>query len=143
MIIQQFETLLTGFLTELAKLILFFLDPKMQSTIVTIIHYAVFIIGIFIFYFVVKPRSIYKIFFLIFAILAYIGYLAFDKCICSSVEYSLYNDVNFIQCFMRNKFGEGEEGKTVSKSNLFMISLFLGISVVYDYRSIFDKICKK
>ena len=142
MFIEEFEKMLTEFLTKIAKLTLFFCSPKLQSTIVTVIHYAVFIIGIYLFYFVVKPRSIYKILFLLFAILSYIGYLVFDKCICSSVEYAIYDDVNFIQSFMKDKFGEGEEGKTVSKSNLFMISLFLGISILYDYRGIFNKVCK-
>jgi hypothetical protein len=143
MFIEDVEKMLTEFLTQLAKLVLFFCSPKLQSTIVTVIHYIIFIIGIYLFYFVVKPRSTYKIFFLLFAILSYIGYLAFDKCICSSVEYALYDDVNFIQCFMKDKFGDGEEGKTVSKSNLFMISLFLGLSVLYDYRGIFNKVCGK
>lgn len=143
MIINEFEIMLTDFLTLISKTFLFFMTPKMQSTVVTIVHYAVFIIGIYLFYFVVKPRSTYKILFLVFAILAYIGYLVFDKCICSSVEYSLYDGTNFIQDFMKQKFGEGEEGKTVSKSNLFMITLFLGLSVLYDYRGVFNKICKK
>ena len=35
---------------------------------------------------------------------------------------------------MGSKFGDGEVGKTVSKSNLLMICLFIGLSLVYDYR---------
>jgi hypothetical protein len=35
---------------------------------------------------------------------------------------------------MNGKFGDGEEGKAVSKSNLLMITLFLGLSLLYDIR---------
>jgi hypothetical protein len=35
---------------------------------------------------------------------------------------------------MSDGFGDGETGKTVSKSNLLMMTTFLGLSVLYDYR---------
>lgn len=128
------EKIITEIIATGIQNLLFFISDQLQSTLVTIFHYLIFIIGIYYFYFVAKPRSLSKKIFFIFAVLAYISYLLFDKCICSSIEYQLYPDRNFIQRFMNGKFGDGEVGKTVSKSNLLMISLFLGLSLAYDYR---------
>jgi hypothetical protein len=136
--VDNLEKNITGLIAEICKHLLFFCDMKVQSTIITILHYVIFIVGIYIFYFVAKPKGLYKKVFFIFCLLAFISYLIFDKCLCSSIEYQLYSGRNFIQEFMGSNFGDGEVGKTVSKSNLLMISLFLGLSLAYDYR-----ICKR
>jgi hypothetical protein len=137
-LVQTIETRITETSANICKKALFFFDSKLQSTIITILHYALFIVGIYYFYFVAKPKSLFKKIFFIFCLLAYISYLTFDKCLCSSIEKSLHSDRNFIQEIMGSNFGDGEVGKTVSKSNLLMISLFLGLSLAYDYR-IFNK----
>lgn len=133
-IIENLETTITETASTICKQVLFFCETKLQSTIITILHYLVFIVGIYYFYFVAKPKSLYKKIFFLFCLMAYLAFLLFDKCLCSSVEYKLHNSRNFIQEFMGSKFGDGEVGKTVSKSNLLMISLFIGLSLVYDYR---------
>ncbi len=133
-LIESLETTITEGVAELFRKLLFFCETKLQSTIITIIHYLVFIIGIYYFYFVAKPKSLYKKIFFIFCLMAFIAFLLFDKCLCSSVEYNLHNGRNFIQDFMGSNFGDGELGKTVSKSNLLMITLFIGLSLIYDYR---------
>lgn len=133
-IIENLETIITETASTLCKNVLFFCETKLQSTIITILHYLVFIVGIYYFYFVAKPKSLYKKVFFLFCLMAYLAYLLFDKCLCSSIEYKLHNGRNFIQEFMGSNFGDGEVGKTVSKSNLLMISLFLGLSLAYDYR---------
>jgi len=133
-VIEKLEKTITDKISEVCKQILFFCETKLQSTIITVIHYLIFIIGIYYFYFVAKPKSLYKKVFFLFCLFAFISFLIFDKCLCSSIEYKLHNDKNFIQEFMGANFGDGELGKTVSKSNLLMISLFLGLSLIYDYR---------
>jgi hypothetical protein len=132
--LELIEIMITEFIANGIKNLLFFISSELQSILVTIFHYLIFIVGIFYFYFIAKPKSLSKKIFFLFALLAYISYLIFDKCLCSSVEYKLYSDRNFIQSFMNGRFGDGEEGKTVSKSNLLMISIFLGLSLLYDYR---------
>jgi hypothetical protein len=133
-IIESLEVNITELASSICKNMLFFCETKIQSTIITILHYLIFIIGIYYFYFVAKPKSLYKKIFFIFCLMAYIAFLLFDKCLCSSIEYKLHNGRNFIQEFMGSNFGDGEVGKTVSKSNLLMISLFIGLSLLYDYR---------
>ncbi len=133
-IIENLETTITETVSTICKKVLFFCETKLQSTIMTILHYLVFIVGIYYFYFVAKPKSLYKKVFFIFCLMAYLAFLLFDKCLCSSVEYKLHKGRNFIQEFMGSNFGDGEVGKTVSKSNLLMISLFIGLSLDYDYR---------
>lgn len=132
--LELIERMITEFAASGVQKLLFFISSEIQSTIVTILHYLVFIGGIYYFYFIAKPHSLSKKIFFLFAVFAYISYLLFDKCLCSSVEYKLHSDRNFIQKFMNGNFGDGDEGKLVSKSNLLMISIFLGLSLAYDYR---------
>lgn len=132
--LELMERMITESVANGIKKILFFMPSILQSTLVTILHYFIFIAGIFYFYFIAKPYSLTKKLFFIFAVLAYISYLIFDKCLCSAVEYNIHSDRNLIQQFMNGRFGDGEEGKTVSKSNLLMISIFLGLSLAYDYK---------
>ena len=136
--VLNLEIIITENISKFIKYFLFFLTEELQSTCVTILHYLIFIIGIYYFYFVAKPGSLFKRLFFIFCLLAYISYLTFDKCLCTSIEYCIYKDANIIQQIMNGGFGEGEEGKAVSKSNLLMITIFLGLSLLYD-RRIFKK----
>jgi hypothetical protein len=132
--IEQFEQMITDFLWRICRTVLCFCEPYIQSIILTIIHYVIFIVGIYVFYFIAKPRSTYKKIFFIFTLASYLAYLLFDKCIFSSIEHKIYRPNNPIQNMMNGNFGDGEIGKTVSKSNLFMITLFTGLSLIYDYR---------
>jgi hypothetical protein len=131
---EELEKKITDIFAFFVGKLLFFLRDDFKSVVMTLLHYIFFIVGIYTFYFVVKPGSPYKILFFLLSLLAYILFLTFDKCLCSSIEYALHNDRNLIQHFMNDNFGDGEEGKTVSKSVLLMITLFLGLSILYDYR---------
>ena len=87
--IDKLEKDITDSIVKIFKTLLFFCNCEMQSTIITAVHYLLFVIGIYLFYFVVKPKSIFKIIFLVFVCLAYIGYILFNKCVFSSAEYCI------------------------------------------------------
>ncbi len=136
--LDKLEKILTDNIANFFKCLLCYCDNELQSIIVTIFHYLIFIIGIYIFYFVVKPKSPYKIIFLIFILCALLSYHLFDKCILSSVEYKIYNKRTFLQeiLYARNKIKELDVLiiQVESKTFLASASLFLLLSILYDYR---------
>lgn len=136
--IDNIERILTDNIAKLFKTLLCFCNCELQSVIVTILHYLIFIIGIFIFYFIAKPKSKFKIVFLIFVLCALISYHLFNKCILSSVEYTIYNKKTFLQeiLYSRNKNKELDVliNQIESKTFLAAMSLFLFLSILQDYK---------
>lgn len=132
------EKTITDSIVNIFKTILFFCDCEMQSTIITAFHYLIFVIGVYIFYFVVKPKSYYKIIFLIFVCIALTAYIVFNKCVFSSAEYCIYEGKNYLQKIFDSRSEDSETeillNKTITKAFLSAMILFLFLSIVYDYR---------
>jgi hypothetical protein len=136
--LEHLEKSITDSIVIFFKTILFFCNSEMQSTIITATHYLIFVIGIYIFYFVCKPKSIFKIIFLIFVCLALFAYIIFNKCVFSSAEYCIYEGKNYLQKIFDSRSEDSETeillNKTITKSFLSAMILFLILSIVYDYR---------
>lgn len=130
------ENSITDFFTDLFKTILFFLEETQQSLCVSILHYIIFIIGFYYFFFYSKPGDISRILFLIFMILATLSYYCFNKCLAIVVENNLSNHKNAIQSFMDKCFGEDCEGNVYSKGFLLSSTILLSIIVAHDYNII-------
>ena len=67
--LEKIEEKITDFWTDLFKSLLFFLNQNQQALIVSFIHYAVFVVGFYYFFFQSKPGDIYRIIFFIFVVL--------------------------------------------------------------------------
>lgn len=130
------ENSITDFFTDLFKTILFFLEETQQSLCVSILHYIIFIIGFYYFFFYSKPGDISRILFLIFMILATLSYYCFNKCLAIVVENNLSKHKNAIQAFMDKCFGEDCEGNVYSKGFLLSSTILLSIIVAHDYNII-------
>lgn len=133
---HSIEEKITEFWTSITKRLLFFLDSNLQSTIVSIIHYAIFIIGFFYFIFLSKPGDIFRIVFLIFVALAALSYFIFDKCFFTSVELKLSSQKNLVQTFIDKYFGEATEGNVTSKLVLSALTIICSIIIFKDYGEI-------
>jgi hypothetical protein len=130
----QIEEKITDFWTDLFRSVLFFLNQHQQSIIVSFIHYAVFVIGFYYFFFQSKPRDLYRIVFFIFVALGALSYFIFNKCFFTSIELNLSNnEKNPIQEMMDGYFGKEIEGNTTSKVILSASSIIIGITLLKDY----------
>jgi hypothetical protein len=127
------EEKITDFWTRFFKVILFFLNKNQQSTFISFIHYIVFIVGFYIFFFKSEPGSIFKLIFFIFVSLGALSYFIFNKCFFTSIELSLSSEKNPIQKFIDNYFGKEIEGNITSKIVLTVASLITGYVLLNDY----------
>lgn len=133
-ILDTIELNVTGFWTELFKSVLFFLNQHQQSIIVSFIHYTVFIIGLYFFFFHSKPKDAFRVIFFIFVALGALSYFIFNKCFFTSIELNLSNnEKNPIQATMDNYFGQEIEGNTTSKVILSAITAITGLTLLKDY----------
>ena len=130
------ENNITDFFTDLFKTILFFLEETQQSVCVSILHYLIFIVGFYYFFFYSTPGDISRILFLIFMILATLSYYCFNKCLAIVVENNLSKHKNAIQAFMDKCFGEDCEGNVYSKGFLLSGTILLSIIIAHDYNMI-------
>ncbi len=114
---------------------LFFLPDYLKSATVTFLHHTLFPMLIFIFFFVLKPGNPLKILFLLIAIIGYIMFISFDKCLISDIEYSLCKDKNPLLQIIDSFYpGTQEESKIASKMSLSLIALFFGCNILYDIK---------
>ena len=133
-ILDKIETNVTGFWTELFKSVLFFLNQHQQSIIVSFIHYTVFIVGFYFFFFQSKPKDIFRIIFFLFVALGALSYFIFNKCFFTSIELNLSNnEKNPIQTLMDNYFGCEIEGNMTSKIVLSASTIITGLTLLKDY----------
>ena len=130
------ENNITDFFTDLFKTILFFLEETQPSVCVSILHYLIFIVGFYYFFFYSTPGDISRILFLIFMILATLSYYCFNKCLAIVVENNLSKHKNAIQAFMDKCFGEDCEGNVYSKGFLLSGTILLSIIIAHDYNMI-------
>jgi hypothetical protein len=132
--LEKIEEKITDFWTDFFKSLLFFLNQNQQSIIVSFIHYAVFIVGFYYFFFQSKPGDIYRIVFFIFVVLGALSYFTFNKCFFTSIELNLSNnEKNPIQQLMDNYFGKEIEGNITSKVILSASSIVIGLTLLKDY----------
>lgn len=127
------ETALTEFITNLFRCLLFFLNPNHQSLIVSIIHYAIFIIGIYYFFFHTGPGDIFRLLFFTFVLGGAISYFTTNRCILTSVERNLSKEKNFVQKTIDQYFGKEIEGNITSKIVLTVGTIILGSTLLVDY----------
>lgn len=117
------------------KKLLFFLPDYLQSATVTLIHHTLFPILIFTFFFILKPGSLLKPLFFIIALIGYIMFITFDRCIISDIEYSLCKEKNPLLQIIDGFYPETEnESKIASKMSLSLISIFFGCHILYDMK---------
>jgi hypothetical protein len=132
--LEMIEEKITDFWTDLFKSLLFFLNQNQQALIVSFIHYAVFVVGFYYFFFQSKPGDIYRIVFFIFVVLGALSYFIFNKCFFTSIELNLSNnEKNPIQQIMDKYFGQEIEGNITSKIILSASSIVIGIVLLKDY----------
>lgn len=132
--LEKIEEKITDFWTDLFKSLLFFLNQNQQALIVSFIHYAVFVVGFYYFFFQSKPGDIYRIIFFIFVVLGALSYFIFNKCFFTSIELNLSNnEKNPIQQIMDKYFGQEIEGNITSKIILSASSIVIGIVLLKDY----------
>lgn len=132
--LEKIEEKITDFWTDLFKSVLFFLNQNQQSIIVSFIHYAVFVVGFYYFFFQSKPGDLYRIVFFIFVVLGALSYFIFNKCFFTSIELNLSNnEKNPIQEIMDKYFGKEIEGNITSKIILSASSIIIGVVLLKDY----------
>jgi hypothetical protein len=117
------------------KNLLFFLPDYLQSATVTLIHHTLFPIIIFTFFFILKPCSPLKPLFFVIALIGYIMFILFNRCIVTDIEYSLCKEKNPLLHFIDSFYPETEnESKIASKISLSLITLFFGCHILYDMK---------
>lgn len=126
------EKELTDIFTLLIKNTLFFLNSSQQSLFMSFFHYAIFIIGIYIFL-ISPPKSIFRILIFILIFIATLMYFIFNRCLITSIEINLSNKKNGIQKFIEKYFGEQIEGNISSRVVLSSLSFILGYILLQDY----------
>lgn len=133
-ILDTIELGVTDFWTELFRSVLFFLNQHQQSIFVSFIHYTVFIIGFYFFFFQSNPKDIFRIIFFIFVALGALSYFIFNKCFFTSIELNLSNnEKNPIQTIMDNYFGQEIKGNMTSKVVLSASTIITGLTLLKDY----------
>lgn len=133
--VQQIEMGLITFGTVLFQSIFFFLEDIHQSLIVSFLHYAIFIVGLYVFLFIAKPKGIYRLMFFMFVLMSLLFYLVFNKCILTHIELQLSDKKNAIQQTIETFFGSQIEGNKSSKTTLSVLSVLVGFFLVRDYTS--------
>ncbi len=134
-VVKNIEDMIMDFWVNFFKTLLWFLDKNYQSLCVSIIHYIIFIIGIYMFFFVYKPGSIYRYLFFIFVFLSTIAYFVFNSCLLTSIELKISSEKNIIQNFIGNRIGHSTKGNFSSKIVLITGTLITGSTLLKDYFS--------
>ncbi len=127
------ENAITDFFVKIIKSFLFFLNGNQQSFFVSILHYVIFFIGFYYFFFISKPGDTFRIFFFIFVLFGALSYYIFNKCLFTSIEIKLSDKKNAIQNLMSFYFGQEIEGNKYSKRFLGFSAIVLGMILIYDY----------
>jgi len=131
--LDRLEERITDLGTRFFRDSLFFLSKTQQSVFVSFIHYVIFIVGFYYFFFISKPHSLFRILFFVVVTLGALSYFLFHKCFFTSIELSLSEKKNFIQNFIDKYFGKETEDNITSKIVLSIGSLIIGIILLKDY----------
>lgn len=128
---SSWERTIAENVAEGIRTLFFFLDSHQQSCIVSFIHYFVFAVGFYVFFF--TKHEFLKIVFFIFVVAAAASYDVLNRCIFTSIERCLYPEENPIQRMMCHYFGEEIEGNESSKYFLKGSSVVLGSLLLGSY----------
>lgn len=131
--LDTIEEKITEFWTNLIKSVLFFLNGNQKSLFISTIHYFIFILGFYFFFFKSGPGDIFRILFFIIILTSAISYFIFNKCFFTSIELRLSNEKNSIQAFMDKYFGKEIEGNITSKIILSIGTIITGTILLKDY----------
>lgn len=134
--LDTLERGITETFTEAVRSALFFLGPSSQSFCVSVFHYALFIIGFYIFFFHSKPKSTFRWVFFGAILFGFLYYFIFNRCILTSIELNLCRNKNIIQNFIAQYFGHGLEGNTSSKIALTISLFVVSVVLLRDYKII-------
>lgn len=134
--LDELERGITETFTNVIRSTLFFLEPSSQSLIVSIFHYALFIIGFYIFFFYSTPKSLFRWIFFGAILFGFIYYFTFNRCILTSVELNLCKTKNIVQDFIAGYFGQNLEGNTSSKIALTISLIITSVVLLQDYKII-------
>lgn len=134
--LDTLEREITETFTEAVRSTLFFLEPSSQSLCISIFHYALFIIGFYIFFFYSKPKSIFRWIFFGAILFGFLYYFTFNRCILTSIELNLCRNKNIIQNFIAQYFGHDLEGNTSSKIALTISLFVVSVVLLRDYKII-------
>ena len=121
---SDWERTIAENVAEGIRTLFFFLDSHQQSCFVSFLHYFIFAVGFYIFFF--TKYEFLKIVFFIFVVGAAASYDTLNRCIFTSIERCLCSEENPIQRMMCNYFGEEIEGNESSKYFLKGSSVVLG-----------------
>jgi hypothetical protein len=133
--LDTLERGITETFTEAVRSSLFFLEPSTQSFCVSVFHYALFIIGFYLF-FRSKPKSTFRWIFFGAILFGFLYYFTFNRCILTSIELELCREKNIIQNFIAFYFGHGLEGNTSSKIALTISLIVVSTFLLRDYKMI-------
>lgn len=123
---------ITNILTHICRILLFFLHPQHQSLIVSIVHYSVFIIGFYYFFFHTVPGDKFRIIFFGLVVISAASYFLTNRCFMTTIERKLSQEKNAIQKFIDKYFGEEIEGNPTSKIVLSAGTLIIGAILLVD-----------
>lgn len=139
-ILKSIETKITDFFVFLFKNLLFFLSNNHKSLFVSVLHYAIFILGFYYFFFHSSPHDRFRIFFFFLIFLGALSYFTFNKCFFTSIELKLSSEKNAIQSFIDKYFGKEVEGNITSKIVLCLGTIIIGGIIVKDYGIITSRV---
>ncbi len=132
---ESYRNIIVNGGSSLFKTILFCLPDYLQSSVVTLIHHTLFPILISLFFFVLKPKHPLKIIFFIIALIGYLMFITFNRCLISDIEYTLCKEKNPVLTFIDSFYPETvEESKIASKMSLSLITIFFGCNILYDMK---------
>jgi hypothetical protein len=133
MTLKEIEEDITDFCTKIINYSLFFLTNSQKSLSVSILHYIIFIIGFYYFFFESNPGDIFRVLFFIFITTGALSYFIFNRCILTSIELKLSKNKNFIQKTIDKYFGSQTEGNITSKIILTVSVIIIGFILLKDY----------
>ncbi len=118
---------IANILTNICRVLLFFLHPNHQSLIVSIVHYTIFIAGFYYFFFHSVPGDKFRLIFFGLVVISAASYFLTNRCFMTTIERKLSQEKNAIQKFIDKYFGEEIEGNPTSKIILSACAIILAI----------------
>ena len=115
------------------KGVFFFLAAPYQSLMVSLFHYAIFILGLYYFIYRAKSHGTYRPFFFAFVLFSLICYLLLNKCLLTQIELGISKEKNAIQETVEGFFGAQTEGNVSSKVVLSLLTVVTGLFLINDY----------
>ncbi len=130
---SRLEAALISFGVFLFQTIFCFLRAPNQSFLVSFLHYIIFAVGLYYFFYRTNSKGMYRTIFFLFVLFSFLCYLVFDKCLLTHIELGISKEQNMIQRTMETFFGSQMEGNTSSRVVLGAMTLGTGLVLAKDY----------